>query len=123
VTLFARWASVRTSAHIYAATRHVVGEAQSLTIPKALTRHPTGRGYHWRVDPPMVRVSRAPPGNAAYNRQVNFVELRQREVRRIPLPRTPVNKPRRAASRKDLIILAQQIHLYVSWRFVLLVAH
>src|SRR5215210_8578143 len=27
VTLFARWASVRTSAHIYAATRHVVGEA------------------------------------------------------------------------------------------------
>ena len=42
---------------------------------------------------------------------------------RIPLPRTPVNKPRRAASRKDLIILAQQIHLYVSWRFVLLVAH
>ena len=45
VTLLARWASVRTSAHIYAATRHVVGEAQSLTSPRALTRHPTGRGY------------------------------------------------------------------------------
>jgi hypothetical protein len=45
VTLFARWASVRTSARIYAATRHVVGEAQSLTSLRALTRHPTGRGY------------------------------------------------------------------------------
>jgi hypothetical protein len=45
VTLFARWASVRTSAQIYAATGHVVGEAQSLTSPRALTRHPTGRGY------------------------------------------------------------------------------
>src|SRR5687768_11129035 len=45
VTLFARWASVRTSAHIYAATRHVVGEAQSLTSPRALTRNPTRRGY------------------------------------------------------------------------------
>jgi hypothetical protein len=33
------------SAHIYAATRHVVGEAQSLTSPRALTRHPTGRRY------------------------------------------------------------------------------
>jgi hypothetical protein len=32
VTLFARWASVRTSAHIYAATRHVVGEAQTLSV-------------------------------------------------------------------------------------------
>jgi hypothetical protein len=37
--------SVRTSAHIYAATRHIVGEAQSLTSPRALSRHPTGRGY------------------------------------------------------------------------------
>jgi hypothetical protein len=37
--------SVRTSAHIYAATRHIVGEAQSLTSLRALTRHPTGRGY------------------------------------------------------------------------------
>src|SRR5829696_9101425 len=45
VTLFARWASVRASAHIYAATRHVVGNAQSLTSPRGLTRHPTGRGY------------------------------------------------------------------------------
>ena len=45
VTLFARWASVRTSAHIYTATGHVVGEAQSLTSLRALTRHPTGRGY------------------------------------------------------------------------------
>src|SRR5215212_10675377 len=45
VTVFARWASVGTSAHIYAATRHVVGEAQSLTSPRGLTRHPTGRGY------------------------------------------------------------------------------
>jgi hypothetical protein len=33
------------SAHIYAATRHIVGEAQSRTSPRALTRHPTGRGY------------------------------------------------------------------------------
>jgi hypothetical protein len=38
-------ASVRTSAHIYAATRHGVGEAQSRTSPRVLTRHPTGRGY------------------------------------------------------------------------------
>jgi putative DNA primase/helicase len=30
---------------IYAATRHVVDEAQSLTTPIALTRHPTGWGY------------------------------------------------------------------------------
>jgi hypothetical protein len=45
VTLFARWVSVGTSAHIYAATRHVVSEAQSLTSPRGLTRHPTGRDY------------------------------------------------------------------------------
>src|SRR5918993_952085 len=45
VTLFTRWASVRTSAHIYAATRHGVGEAQSLASPRAPTRHPTGGGY------------------------------------------------------------------------------
>src|SRR5215210_3484152 len=45
VTLFARWASVSTSARIYAATRYVVDEAQSLTSLRALTRHPTGRGY------------------------------------------------------------------------------
>ena len=45
VTLFARWASVRTSAHIYAATRHVVGNTQSLTSPRGLTKHLTGRGY------------------------------------------------------------------------------
>jgi DNA methylase len=45
VTLFARWASVRTSARIRATTRHIVGEAQSLTGPRALSRHPTGRGY------------------------------------------------------------------------------
>src|SRR5918994_4994940 len=37
VTLFARWASVRTSGHIYAATGHVVGEAQSRTSLRALT--------------------------------------------------------------------------------------
>ena len=37
MTLFARWASVRSSAHIYAATRDVVGEAQSLISPRGLT--------------------------------------------------------------------------------------
>src|SRR5215207_3179474 len=54
----------------------------------------------------------------------NFSELRKSEVqlRRIPLPRTRVNKPSSRVS-CELIKVGQQKHQYVSWQIIPLVAH
>jgi hypothetical protein len=77
VTLFARWVSVGTSAQLYAAARQVVGEAQSLTSLRALTRHPTGRGYAGCCIP---TSQKNPFPGTPVNKAVENVDNRAREA-------------------------------------------
>src|SRR5215211_4870661 len=72
-----------------------------------------GRGYKMRRTCRVsvgVRIATQPRSEAG---MINFRELRQREVRRIPLPRTSVNKDKSTAARSILSRSVDHIRHYV----------
>ena len=51
-----------------------------------------------------------------WHTSTSFLELRQREVRRIPLPRTPVNKGNPQTLTLSLLVVPQQVESGIARR-------